>query len=116
VFTRAGGAWGQQGNKLVVRGGHWTQQGSSVALSADGDVAVVGGFAHDSNAGAATVFTRRGAEWTQEKELIGHRGEGKAAPSVAVSADGSIVLFGEPDDNGGRGAALVFTRGSGGEY
>jgi hypothetical protein len=41
---------------------------------------------------------------------------GKGAPPVAVSADGSIVLLGEPEDNGGLGAALVFTRPGGGDY
>jgi len=31
-------------------------------------------------------------------------------------ADGSVVLLGEPEDNGGLGAALVFTRPGGGNY
>jgi hypothetical protein len=62
------------------------------------------------------VFARSGGEWTQDKELTGHSGLGKAAPSVAVSADGSIVLLGEPEDNGGLGAALVFTRSGSGDY
>jgi hypothetical protein len=116
MFTRNAGVWTQQGHKLVAGGGIWTQQGASVALSADGNTAVVGGIAHDRNVGGAAVFTRSGAEWTQDKELAGPSGLGKAAPSVALSADGGTVLLGEPDDNGGRGAALVFTRTSGGEY
>ena len=37
------------------------------------------------------------------------------APSIALSADGSIVLLGEPEDDGGLGAALVFTRPGGGD-
>jgi hypothetical protein len=116
VFTRRGGVWTQQGHKLAATGGVWTQQGASVALAVDGNIALVGGFAHDRNAGAAAVFTRSGGEWTQEKEFAGHSGLGKAAPSVAVSADGSVVLLGEPEDNGGLGAALVFTRPGGGDY
>jgi hypothetical protein len=116
VFTRRGGVWTQQGHKLAATGGVWTQQGASVALSIDGNIAVVGGFAHDRNADAAAVFARSGGEWTQEKELAGHSGLGKGAPPVAVSADGSIVLLGEPEDNGGLGAALVFTRPGGGDY
>jgi hypothetical protein len=116
VFTRSGGVWTQQGHKLAATGGVWTQQGASVALSIDGNIAVVGGFAHDRNADAAAVFARSGGEWTQDKELTGHSGLGKAAPSVAVSADGSIVLLGEPEDNGGLGAALVFTRSGSGDY
>jgi hypothetical protein len=116
VFTRHGGAWAQEGQKLVANRGVWTQQGTSVALSADGNVAVVGGFANDHHAGGAAVYTRKGAEWTQESELAGHSGVGKSAPPVAISADASTVLLGEPDDNGGRGAALVFTRRSAGDY
>jgi hypothetical protein len=38
------------------------------------------------------------------------------APSIALSADGNIVLLGEPEDNGGLGAALVFTRPGAGDY
>jgi hypothetical protein len=38
------------------------------------------------------------------------------APSIALSADGSIVLLGKPEDDGGLGAALVFTRPGGGDY
>ena len=116
VFTRSEGAWTQQAHKLAATGGVWTQQGASVALSADGNIAAVGGFAHDRNAGAAAVFARSGGEWTQEKELAARSGLGKAAPSVALSADGSIVLLGEPEDNGGLGAALVFTRSGSGDY
>ena len=43
VFTRSGGAWTQQGNKLVgtdLSGGD-AKQGFSVALSADGNTAMV---------------------------------------------------------------------------
>ncbi len=116
VFTRRGGVWTQQGHKLVASGSIWTQQGISVALSADGNIAVMGGFAHDRNAGAAAVFARSSGEWTLEKELAGNIGLGKTAPPVAVSADGSVMLLGDPEDNGGRGAALVFTRTGAGDY
>jgi hypothetical protein len=36
-----------------------------------------------------------------------------SAPSVALSADGSIVLMGAANDNGGVGAAWVFTHSRG---
>src|SRR5262249_47285001 len=38
---------------------------------------------------------------------------GKSAPSVALSADGSIVMVGGSNDNGGIGAAWMFTRSGG---
>ena len=47
VFTRSNGAWSQQGGELVGSGSVPSQnsvfQGTSVALSADGNTALVGG-------------------------------------------------------------------------
>ena len=72
VFTRsASGVWSQQGNKLVGIGAVRTaRQGFSVALSADGNTAIVGGISDHMLSGAAWVFTRSGAVWTQEH--LGH--------------------------------------------
>ena len=76
VFTRRGGVWTQQGNKLVgttsaYGGGLWSQ-GASVALSADGNTAIVGGPSDDKTTGAAWVFTRNGGVWTQQgNKLVG---------------------------------------------
>jgi lipocalin len=107
VFTRSGAVWTQQGDKLVGTG---ARQGMSVALSADGNIALVGGFADDGGVGAASVFTRSDGHWTQDKKLAGIGAVGQSAPSVALSADGSIVMVGGPNDNGGIGAAWVLTR------
>jgi hypothetical protein len=107
VFTRSGGVWTQQGDKLVAAG---ARQGMSVALSADGNTAIVGGFADNGGVGAASVFTRSDGHWTQDKKLAGIGAVGQSAPSVALSADGSIVMVGGPNDNGGIGAAWVLTR------
>jgi hypothetical protein len=107
VFTRNGTVWTQQGDKLVGTG---ARQGTSVALSADGDTAIMGGFADEAGVGAASVFTRSDGHWTSDKKLNGIGPVGQTAPSVAMSADGSIVMVGGPNDNGGIGAAWVFTR------
>ena len=70
VFTRSGGVWRQLGNKLVGTGAvESARQGMSVALSADGNIAIVGGVANDG--GAASVFTRSGGHWTQDERLVG---------------------------------------------
>jgi hypothetical protein len=111
VFTRSGGVWTQQGDKLVSTGAVG-RLGTSVALSADGNIAIVGGSAED--AGVALVFSRRSGHWTQDdKKLVGAGAVGKSAPSVALSADGSIVMVGGSNDNGGVGAAWMFTRSGG---
>jgi hypothetical protein len=116
VFTRSDGVWTQQGNKLVSNGGVFTQQGTSLALSADGNIAVVSGFAEDRKMSAASIFTRSDARWTQGKMLAGNSTLEKSAPAVASSADGSIVLLGEPVENGGVGAVWVLSRADGGVH
>ena len=114
VFTRTGSVWTQQGNKLVSTGAAGRARlGMSVALSADGNIAIVGGVAVDGGVGAVSVFTRSDGNWTQDKHLVGTGAVGKSAPSVALSADGSVVMVGGSNDNGGVGAAWVFAHSGG---
>src|SRR5207302_1802677 len=57
AFTRSGGVWTQQGSKLVGTGAIGAaQQGYSVALSSDGNTAIVGGYTDNGGAGAAWVY------------------------------------------------------------
>ena len=119
VFVRSGGVWSQQGAKLVGTGPHRASesgiplgQGMSVALSADGDTAIVGGW----RAEGSWVFTRRGGIWSQQgKQLIGSGAVGSARQgmSVALSADGNTAIVGGWSDHDRTGAAWVFTRSSG---
>ncbi|MGD0452191.1 MAG: hypothetical protein ABSB69_01215 [Solirubrobacteraceae bacterium] len=114
VFTRSGSTWTQQGEKLTgggESGGGWF--GQSVALSADGNTALIGAPNDDHEVGAAWVFTRSGSTWTQQGEKLtggGEVGEGYFGRSVALSADGNTALIGGYNDNEHRGAAWVFTR------
>ena len=117
VFTRSGGVWTQQGNKLVGTGAVGNAgQGVSVALSADGNTAIVGGPGDNSDTGAAWVFTRSGGVWTQQgNKLVGTGAVGIADQgfSVALSADGNTAIVGGPVDNSSTGAAWVYTRSGG---
>ena len=112
VFTRAGSVWTQQGDKLVGTGAVvYAGQGSSVAVSKDGDTAILGGWADNHNTGAVWVFTRSGGVWTQQgNKLVGKGRVGQATQgwSVAVSGDGNTAIAGGPSDNNGAGAAWVF--------
>jgi hypothetical protein len=112
VFTRNGSGWTQEGEKLVSA--RSARQGTSVALSADGNIAIVGGFVEDGGGGAGLVFTRSGGHWTLDNKLVGTSAVGKSAPSVGLSADGSVAMVGGSNDNGGIGAVWVFARSSGG--
>jgi uncharacterized protein (TIGR03437 family) len=128
VYTRSGGVWTQQGGKLVASGAVGDEsalQGLSVALSSDGNTALVGGpgdnYAAGAGAlGAAWVYTRSGGVWTQQGgKLVGSGAVGSDVSqgfSAALSADGNTAIVGGPDDNGGfngAGAAWVFTRSGG---
>jgi FG-GAP-like repeat len=118
VFTRSGGVWNQQGIKLVGSGavGTTVQQGFSVALSADGNTAILGGAGDNNSAGAAWVFTRSSGVWSQQGDkLVGTGAVGSAFQgfSVALSADGNTAIVGGSGDNSQFGAAWVFTRSGG---
>jgi hypothetical protein len=114
VYTRSGGVWSQQGAKLVGTGMVGTaNQGSSVAVSADGNTAVVGGYGDNSLAGAAWVYTRSAGVWSQQGAKLVGTGAGGAALqgcSVAVSADGNTTVVGGYYDNANAGAAWVYKR------
>jgi uncharacterized repeat protein (TIGR01451 family) len=119
VFTRSGGVWSQQGNKLVgffTSGTAGSRQGHSVAISADGNTAIVGGSTDNNFNGAAWVWTRSGGVWTQQgNKLFGTGAVGTAAQgiSVAISADGNIALVGGASDSNRIGATWVWTRSGG---
>ncbi|HEX4494604.1 MAG TPA: hypothetical protein VIE43_02955 [Thermoanaerobaculia bacterium] len=117
VFTRSGGVWNQQGSKLVGFGavGSFLQQGVSVAISADGNTAIVGGNGDSAGTGAAWIYTRSGEVWSQQGKLAGTGGIGMPNQgwSVSLSGDGNTALLGGPYDNSGTGATWVFTRSGG---
>jgi hypothetical protein len=114
VFSRAGSTWTRsavlRGTSLVGEG----RFGKSVALSADGDTALIGDPSAGSQRGSAWVFEHGGSGWTvdttltdSEQSRIAHAGR-----SVALSSDGDTALLGGPGDTGFAGAAWVFTRGT----
>jgi hypothetical protein len=122
VFTRNDGVWTQQGKKLVGTDAVGrARQGISVALSADGNTAILGGPGDKDRSapfglgatGAAWVFTRSGGVWTQQNKLVSTGAVGRLGTSVALSADGNIAVVGGFAEDGG--VALVFTR-TGGQW
>jgi hypothetical protein len=114
VFTRSGSTWTQHGGKLTGGGEAGTGAfGEGVALSADGSTALIGGQADDGQKGAAWVFSRSGADWSQQGSKLtgdGESGAGRFGEGVALSADGSTALVGGPGDGGGPGAVWAFGR------
>ena len=116
VFVLSGSKWEQQGSKLTGTGPYEPIFfGYSVALSANGNTALVGapetavggkqvgGF----DQGAAYVFTRTGSEWTQQQVLVSGESEHyvEFGSSVALSGEGHTALVGGP---GFGGHAWIF--------
>jgi hypothetical protein len=123
VFVRAGSSWAEQGPRLVGSGAvrlsnGGDAQGSSVALSGDGNTALIGAPYDDQVRGASWVFTRSSNEWTQQgAKLVGTDGthrdpffNGGQGASVALSDDGLTALIGDPNDSTDLGAVRVFVR------
>ncbi|MCU0332412.1 MAG: T9SS type A sorting domain-containing protein [Ignavibacteriaceae bacterium] len=113
VFTRSGGVWSQQGNKLVGTGAVGNAQQSVVSLSADGNTAIVGGFRDNNFAGAVWIFTRSGNVWSQQGSKLvvtDAIGSARFGISVDLSSDGNTAIIGGHTDNANAGAAWIFTR------
>ena len=117
IFYRNAGLWSQQGNKLIGSGGVFGSYGVlfgiSVAISADGNTAIVGGSGDNNRTGAVWIFTRSGNNWTQQgNKLIGTGGvlHSQQGSSVALSADGNTAVVGADGDNNNDGALWVFVR------
>jgi hypothetical protein len=152
VFTRKGSTWTQQGSKLTGAGAETLDSrcvqileageeatmeeileycsvniefGASVALSANGGTALIGGpgdvyeggSASRGPHGAAWVFTRSRSTWAQQGGKLAGKGSAlfgvHFGSSVALSSDGNIALIGGPLDgwpDSPVGAAWVYAR------
>jgi hypothetical protein len=116
VLTRIGTHWVQQGPKLTGRGetGPTAGFGSAVALSRNGDTAIIGAFLDNNGGGAAFAFTRSGSRWTQQSsKLTGHGETGTTSQfgnDLALSANGTTAIIGGPYDDNKTGAVWTFTR------
>jgi hypothetical protein len=117
VFTRSGGLWIQQGNRLVGTGGSADAlQGFAVSIAGDGNTAIVAGRGDNSSQGAAWIFTRSGGVWTQQgTKLVGTSNIGAAlqGQAVSISVDGNTAIVGGPFDNVHLGAIWMWKRSAG---
>jgi hypothetical protein len=112
VYVRSGSTWNEQ-QKVVPDDETGTDSsfGSAVSLSADGATALIGGPG-DGTTGAAWVYTRSGAEWSEAQKLTPPAGAGAFGSSVALGPDGALAAAGAPQETPGSpaGAAWVYQR------
>jgi len=111
VFTRSGGSWSEQQELLPAGLSPDDYFGWSVAL--EGDNAVAGAI-FDDDEGAAYVFVRSGAVWSQQQRLsdTGGMPDDEFGWSVAISGNTVVVGSFYDDHVGGAdaGSTFVFIR------
>jgi hypothetical protein len=117
VFTRSGTTWSLASTitaPLTITG-----FGGNVALSSAGTTALIGdsGSTGASNVTTAIIYNFAGGSWHQGAVLSpsgeAPNGGSFSDASVALSADASTALVGNPADSGGNGSAWVFVQGGG---
>lgn len=114
VFVRSGTTWAGQTKLSLSDGVSGDSFGWCIALSADGNVALIGAYTKDSSIGAAYVFVRSGSVWTQTSKLVpndAETGDGNFGYSVALSSDGTLAMVGAYVKNTGSvgNAGAVYT-------
>lgn len=112
VFVRSGSAWTQQTRFSSTDGANNDNFGNAVDIS-DESIAV-GAFRKDNFRGAAYVFVRNGAVWTQQQALTASDGTAGDEFGYAVSIDGDTVAIGARKDDTDQvedhGAVYIFRR------
>jgi hypothetical protein len=81
--------------------------GWSIAISGDGNTAIVGAF----GANSAYIFTRSGTSWSEQQKI--QAASDQFGQSVSMSDDGNTAIVGAPNDDTGvtnAGSAYIFTR------
>ncbi len=119
VFTRSGSSWSQQGSPLAPSNGSGSEFfGDSVALSGDGNTALVGAPLDGGSAssvgvvpgpGAAFAFTRSGSTWAQQTKLTS-TGSVDLGAFVGLTSDGNTAVVAGGIGSAGVGGAYEWTR------
>ena len=118
IYTRSGNSWSQQAKIQASDKQKNDYFGMSVAISENGNTAIVGAFLEDtggSDAGAAYIYTRSGSSWTQRAKIQASdkQEDDYFGTCVAISGDGNTAIVGSNEEDTGAtsaGAAYIFAR------
>lgn len=123
VFTRSGSTWTEQQKLLASDPANTDYFGFSVALSGDGNTAIVGSVNEDTssttNNGAIYMYTRSAGTWTQRQKILANDAttDDNIGHAVSLSSDGGIAIVGSRHINAGgvfdTGGVYLFTRSGG---
>ncbi len=116
VFARGGASWNQQAHLFASDGAAVDFVGLSVAIG--GDTIVAGAPAHDVGGdvdqGAAYVFVRDGATWSQQDSLTAALGDAFDELGSSVAIDGDRIVVGAYADtvagHAYQGSVYVYER------
>ncbi|HVP13555.1 MAG TPA: hypothetical protein VMV94_20440, partial [Phycisphaerae bacterium] len=114
AFVRLGTSWTQQAKLLPLDAAYGDYFGSSVAL--EGDTTLIGAL-NKAKTGAAYVFTRSIASWTQQAKLTAADAAWGDDFGYAVALAGDTAVIGSYYDSNERGliagSAYVFVQSGG---
>ena len=119
IFTRSGTTWSQQAKIQASDAEENDSLGKAVALSSDGNTAIVGAMGEDttaSNAGSAYIFTRSGTTWSQQAKIQASDAQANDnfGSTVSISSDGNTAIvgsrYGDTTTAANTGSAYIFTR------
>lgn len=102
VYTQSQGQWSAQPVAVFEDPGAISTDafGSSIALSADGSIAIVGAYGVDDYAGAAYVYVRMDGSWSTTPAQVFEDPAGTAGDyfgdAVAISGDGTTAIVAAP--------------------
>ena len=106
VVLRTGSAWTQQAELLPNPDDRAAFDEFGAAVAVAGDTVIVGARRQNSDQGAAYVFVRSGATWSQQAKLTASDGAAGHGFGAAVAITGDTAVIGA----GGANASYVFKR------
>jgi hypothetical protein len=109
VYRKNGAAWIEESRLTPQDATEQMHFGRAVAV--EGGVVAVGAFGADEGRGAAYVFTKPSAGWTQSSRLIASDRELGDRFGATVSINGTMLFAGAPDSHisfDGMGAVYAF--------
>ncbi len=115
VFVRSAGVWTTLQKLTAFDGAANDLLGSSVSLSSDGKIAIVGApgdtVSGNQSQGSATVYVRSGAVWSQAAQIRASSGRtsDRFGLSTALSANGTSAFIATQDNSPSTGWVRAFS-------
>jgi len=111
AWNGATSTWGQRGNDIDGEADN-DESGDSVSLSSDGTIVAIGARVNANYRGHVRVYKWNETNWVQRgNDIDGETNYDRSGTSVSLSADGSFVAIGAPENAGGgssRGHVRVY--------